>query len=318
MDEAEQRYFQCPKCGQLGSVPHEIIEQALAETPFVRINCATCNHGFPLEARDAHRPDLAATDDADADADAEAEAAQTGTPPSDAATEPDSSLPDWLSLPETRHPENDHRDGEQAPMDTPEAEPTQAAPGDDEASDGALNLPDTKAIETAIAAMQAIEPPSDGLPLAPPQPQEAPDQAAADVMEDVMVKPSQEPADEISEVAQDSTEADLHDQLVEDSAALINEMLQSPATAQPEAALLDATIETVNTTDATETADDTTERDEPPSRQPAGPHKEAMAAPLEDKTAEAEALGWPEKLALLGMIGAALAFFVAGIMLLRG
>lgn len=317
MDEAERRYFQCPKCGQLGSVPHEIIEQALAETPFVRINCATCNHGFPLEARDAHRPDLAATDDANADANADTETAQTGAAITEAAAETDSSLPDWLSLPETKHSDNAQTESEEAPIEAPEAAPTQATQEVTKPSDAALNLPDTTAIETAIAAMQAIEPPSDGLPLAPPQPEEEPGRAT-----DAAPAPSPEPADEIGATVQDSAAADLHDQLVEDSAALLNEMLQSPAAAQPEAALLDETIETEAM------RGDTTEGDAPPNRQPADPQAQTRAATLDDKTAEVEAEteveteheapGWPEKLALLGMSGAALAFFLAGVKLLRG
>ena len=250
MDEAERRYFQCPKCGQLGSVPHEIIEQALAETPFVRINCATCNHGFPLEARDAHRPDLAATDNANADA----ETAQTGAAITEAAAEPDSSLPDWLSLPETKHSDNAQTESEEAPIEAPEAAPTQATQEVTKPSDAALNLPDTTAIETAIAAMQAIEPPSDGLPVASPQPEEEPDRAT-----DAAPAPSPEPAD---------------------------------PQAQTRAATLDdktAKVETDVETDV-ETEVET----------------------------EPEALGWPEKLVLLGMSGAALAFFLAGVKLLRG
>ena len=39
-------HFQCPQCGQKGSVPTATLERALSETPHVHISCSSCAHKF--------------------------------------------------------------------------------------------------------------------------------------------------------------------------------------------------------------------------------------------------------------------------------
>lgn len=54
-------HFECPQCGQKGSVPKATIEKALAETPHVYISCSNCTHKFepfaPVEELAGEEPE---------------------------------------------------------------------------------------------------------------------------------------------------------------------------------------------------------------------------------------------------------------------
>jgi transcription elongation factor Elf1 len=73
-DESDT-HFECPSCGQRGSVPSDVLAQTLKETEHVRISCTRCATKFEPGAK----------------------------PPAALSAEPDDeigSLPAWLSAPE--------------------------------------------------------------------------------------------------------------------------------------------------------------------------------------------------------------------------
>ena len=91
-------HFQCPQCGQRGSVPTAALERALSETPHVHISCSSCAHkfepfadmqeaGLGSGANDENdalsAADTEAEAEAETEADTEAETASTIVPPLD-------------------------------------------------------------------------------------------------------------------------------------------------------------------------------------------------------------------------------------------
>ncbi len=52
-------HFECPSCGQRGSVATQILDQAIAETPHVRVSCTNCSTKFePTKTQNAHEASL--------------------------------------------------------------------------------------------------------------------------------------------------------------------------------------------------------------------------------------------------------------------
>lgn len=295
MSETERRYFRCPFCDQLGSVPLDVLDKALSETPFVRINCTNCQGRFPLDQPQAQvQADSLIEETAAASSYDDALLGDRNEPGADTTNKDEAeetaegSLPDWLSQLEPKDPI------------MPDDQTVQADIRDDIEDDSeADHQPNVEAIENAIAAMQAIEPPSDGAPSEATQPSDAPPAATTPAPQ----------ADAVPNEAPSPDETSLDD-LVDESAALLNDMLgasdQPSAAAEPEdmaaSDLMEAQTEDLRPREAAN-AMATQSADKPPVDAPS----------LDGSGADA-----PHGLVSLAMLLAAAGFFIAGVMLLRG
>lgn len=300
MSETERRFFRCPFCDQLGSVPLDVLDKALSETPFVRINCTNCQGRFPLDQPQAQvqadsliEQTAAASSYDDALLGDRNEPGADTTNKDEAEETAEGSLPDWLSQLEPKDPI------------MPDDQTVQADIRDDNEDDSeADRQPNVEAIENAIAAMQAIEPPTDGAPSETTQPSDAPSAAttAGPQADDV---PNEAPSPD-----ETSPEEASPDDLVDESAALLNDMLgasdQPSAAAEPEdmaaSDLMEAQTEDLRPREAAN-AIATQSADKPPVDAPS----------LDGSGADA-----PHGLVSLAMLLAAAGFFIAGVMLLRG
>lgn len=307
MSETERRYFRCPFCDQLGSVPLDVLDKALSETPFVRINCTNCQGRFPLDQPQAQvQADSLIEETAAASSNDDALLGDRNEPGADTANKDEAeetaegNLPDWLSQPEPKDPI------------MPDDQPVQADIRDDIEDDSeADRQPNVEAIENAIAAMQAIEPPSDGAPSEATQPSVAPPAATT-------------PAPQADDVPNEApiTEEPSPDDLVDESAALLNDMLgasdQPSATAEPEdMAEPDNTAEPNNMA-ASAMMEAQTEDLRPREAANAMATQSADKPPVDAPSLDGSGADAPHGLVSLAMLLAAAGFFIAGVMLLRG
>lgn len=235
----EDAHFQCPECGQKGSVPKVTIEKALAETPHVHISCSNCAHKFepfapaeeenkqavpsPLEAHWAQHDD----DEDGGDADEEMA---------------DGNLPSWMMPVERPQTETSE------PQEPPEENDTHTATDDD---DGAVDedvneeLDEVKeaALDATIAddmASKGADDPLDG-PIADASPDASPD-SIPDTPDDEV-----DEADEVSDeaIAADKSQESETEQAPQPTQEPIPEPTQEPTPApSPAAPPIDATIET--------------------------------------------------------------------------
>ena len=167
----EDAHFQCPQCGQKGSVPKATLEKALAETPHVYISCSNCSHKFepfaaadesegneephttppvspsPLHAHWAQHDDDDETDDEEADG----------------------HLPGWMMPIEKPQntPEADTK------TDTDDGSDTLTASAEESTKESAASTPDTpdEALEAALDEAIAEEMATDDTAVAPQEPQ---------------------------------------------------------------------------------------------------------------------------------------------------
>ena len=204
------------------------------------------------------------------------------------------SLPDWLSQPEPKDPI------------MPDDQPVQADIRDDIEDDReADRQPNVEAIENAIAAMQAIEPPSDGAPSEATQPSVAPPAATT-------------PAPQADDVPNEApiTEEPSPDDLVDESAALLNDMLgasdQPSATAEPE------DMAEPDNTAASAMMEAKTKDLRPREAANAMATQSADKPPVDAPSFDGSGADAPHGLVSLAMLLAAAGFFIAGVMLLRG
>lgn len=167
-------HFQCPACGQRGSVANDMLARVRADNPHVRISCTNCPSKFepapedaeetiildmalnpptdaPADLMSSDMANISDTDDAgDADTDA-TDTEATGTQETDAASTA-SALPDWLN----------RGSGKAAPKsEAPKSESAPAAARTADADDGTLRAADPLAdnIADKIAALAADETP---------------------------------------------------------------------------------------------------------------------------------------------------------------
>lgn len=173
----EDAHFECPQCGQKGSVPKVTLEKALAETPHVYISCSSCAHKFEPFAS-LHQMDGDQTDELEA------------------APSPNAPLISPLAAPLEEHWAR-HDDAEDGDTDTGEAEghlpgwmlpvekpqedapEAEAAPAPDKnmADDIADNIPDDISDEIGEETPTAEDDPQPIAPVAPPPAEEAPEDA---------------------------------------------------------------------------------------------------------------------------------------------
>ena len=152
--------FQCPSCGQRGSVPTDVLQKALADTPDVRISCTNCPTKFsPLS--EAVAPQETAVED-------------TPATPIDEAPAPDMPAPDMpgSDVAETDTPQTDATD-DQSIIDAIKSDMTQQAETveaeapfmDDSTSTDTAPEPDAlprEAEDSGIAAIDLSDDDSDG------------------------------------------------------------------------------------------------------------------------------------------------------------
>ena len=176
----EEAHFQCPQCGQKGSVPKTTLEKALAETPHVYISCSNCSHKFepfapadekeesqeahtappvspsPLHAHWAQHDDDDATDDEAADGHLPGWMMPVEKPQTEAQTEPQNMLEADTG--------SDTDDG----SDTMTSEASAVEP----TKESAASTPDTpdEALEAALDEAIAEEMAADNAPVTPHEP----------------------------------------------------------------------------------------------------------------------------------------------------
>lgn len=176
----EEAHFQCPQCGQKGSVPKTTLEKALAETPHVYISCSNCSHKFepfapadekeesqeahtappvspsPLHAHWAQHDDDDATDDEAADGHLPGWMMPIEKPQTEAQTEPQNTL------------EADTGSNTDDGSDTMTSEASAVEP----TKESSASTPDTpdEALEAALDEAIAEEMAADNAPVTPHEP----------------------------------------------------------------------------------------------------------------------------------------------------
>ncbi len=213
-------HFQCPQCGQKGSVPTAALEQALSETPHVHISCSSCAHKFEPFA------DLQEADMQEAGLETGAnDGPAAATAKVDTEADPVSAL-----VP----PLDDHwQQGDEA----------QDAPAEDNPADNREGDPEEEndtAPESSLPSWMMAE--------LKPAPETKPEDAAADaeIIADLSNPPALE--DDVAEddgAEDDVTEGDeaeddtVEDEIVEDDAAADETIEAAPVNAEAEASQAD-------------------------------------------------------------------------------
>ena len=182
----EDAHFQCPQCGQKGSVPKTTLQEALAETPHVYISCSNCSHKFEP---------FAPADDSE-----ESEEPQTAPPVS----------PSPLHAHWAQHDDDDETDDEEAdghlpgwmmPIEKPQTEPqnTPGAATETKTDDGSGTLTEEASADEPIkeSATSTSGTPDEAL-------EAALEEAIAEEMatDDAPVTPQEPPADETDKTAE--------------------------------------------------------------------------------------------------------------------
>lgn len=154
-EDTPRQFFQCPHCGQHGSVPEAVLAEALAESPFVRINCTNCQGRFSLD-----------------------EGAPTGDAGGSATGPTDAPLPDWLSLPETKPLDILPPETSETETSEPEIPETETSEPDlSQATIPEAEVPSAEPPQEAPEARETFEPlepedaeqPNDSPPFVPPE-----------------------------------------------------------------------------------------------------------------------------------------------------
>jgi hypothetical protein len=160
-DESDT-HFECPSCGQRGSVPSDVLAQTLKETEHVRISCTRCATKFepgakPPAALSAEpddeigslpawlsapeRPKVALEEAPEPEAEPEAEAEPEPEPEPEAVEEKQEGEPEVVAEPEAdAEPEPETTDEAHAEPEPKDQHPLAAAPSQDVEQDVELYI----------------------------------------------------------------------------------------------------------------------------------------------------------------------------------
>lgn len=215
----DDAHFECPQCGQKGSVPKATIEKALAKTPHVYISCSNCAHKFEP---------FAPIEEAEASAGGEAEAPTEPETDTVTGTAPSPLEEHWAQHDDEDDADSDaaegHLPGWMMPVEKPQAETKNETTG--ETNNGALPQPEDAPQEDVPQGGPQQDGESDALTASETQNEATLDEALDEALDEVIAEEmaaNAAPDDTTDEVADDIGEDVLADAVDETAGKAVSD-----------------------------------------------------------------------------------------------